>query len=157
MKEISAIASGKGGVGKSTLSAGIGAALAMRGERVLLIDGDAGLRSLDFLLGITENLVYDAADIADGRVEPMNAVYASPVCDGLFLLPAPTGKPLPPRMTSAIATVLSRHFDRVLIDCPAGVGSSFLSAVAPAKSAFLVATADPVSVRSAAIVRTALE
>lgn len=157
MENISAIASGKGGVGKSTLTAGIGAALAARGERVLLIDGDAGLQSLDHLLGLSEQLVYNACDIADGRIDPLKAVYSVPKYDGLFLLSAPLGKPLHPKMMSAITTVLARHFDRVLIDCPAGVGSNLISSVAPAREIFLVATSDPISVRSAAIVKNQLE
>ena len=86
------ITSGKGGVGKSTITAGLGLALAARGRRVLLIDGDAGLGCLDHMLGVTEHMVFDIADVVSGRAEPMKAVYSCPFSDGLFLLPAPRGK-----------------------------------------------------------------
>ena len=156
MAHVIAVA-GKGGVGKSTLCAGIGAALAMRGARVLLVDGDAGLRSLDYMLGVTEGMVYDAGDVANGRIDPSGAVYASPDFAGLYMLPAPMGKPLAPTMMSAIVTVLASQFDRVLIDCPAGIGSGLFSAAAPAQEIFLVATVDPISVRSAAEIRRQMQ
>ena len=57
------IASGKGGAGKSSLAAGLGSALVRMGKRVLLIDGDIGLRSLDMILGCAESTVYDWADV----------------------------------------------------------------------------------------------
>ena len=60
---VTVITSGKGGVGKSTVTAGLGAALERRGRRVLLIDMDAGLRSLDFMLGVSCDLVYDLSDV----------------------------------------------------------------------------------------------
>ena len=60
---VTVITSGKGGVGKSTVAAGLGAALERRGRRVLLIDMDAGLRSLDFMLGVSCDLVYDLSDV----------------------------------------------------------------------------------------------
>lgn len=155
MAIVTTIASGKGGVGKSTLCAGLGAALAQMGERVLLIDGDAGLRSLDLLLGVTEALVYDLGDVVERRCRPLEAVYPS-VVPGLSLLSAQPGRPFAPRVMRAVVDSLSPRFDRILIDGPAGIGAGFLSATAPAQSVILVATADAVCVRGTAIVRRTL-
>lgn len=156
MARITAIVSGKGGVGKSTLSAGIGAALARRGERVLLIDCDAGLRSQDVLLGVTERLVFDISDVAAGRCTPEQAIYRCASCPGLSMIAAPLGEPLTPAACRAITLAAAQHYDRVLMDAPAGVGEGFFTAVAPAASAIVVATPDAVSVRSGNVVREAL-
>lgn len=83
------ITSGKGGVGKSTAAVGLGRALASRGRRVLLVDCDAGLRSLDRMTGTEENLVFDISDVVFGRCSPAEAIYPCASCHGLFLLPAP--------------------------------------------------------------------
>ena len=157
MANIMAVVSGKGGVGKSTLTAGIGAALTKRGQRVLLMDCDAALRSLDVLLGVTERLVFDVSDVAEGRCTPSQAVYECASCPGLYMVAAPLGKPLLPRVSRAVTQTLAEGFDWVLIDAPAGVGSGFVSAVAPAQQAIVVATPDAVSVRSAGVARIALE
>lgn len=84
------ITSGKGGVGKSTLAVGLGRALAQRGRRVLLVDCDAGLRSLDRMTGTEENLVFDIADVVFARCSPAEAIYPCGGAEGLFLLPAPS-------------------------------------------------------------------
>ncbi len=62
------VASGKGGTGKTSFTAGVGAALSQRGHRVLLIDGDCGLRNLDIVLGMSDRVVYSFADVAGGAV-----------------------------------------------------------------------------------------
>ena len=88
MGAVTVITSGKGGVGKSTISVGLGAALARRGRRVLLVDGDAGLRSLDHMLNVDSKLVFDISDIILGNCEPIRAIYSCEI-PGLFLLSAP--------------------------------------------------------------------
>ncbi len=145
------ITSGKGGVGKSTITAGLGLALAARGRRVLLIDGDAGLGCLDHMLGVTEHMVFDIADVVSGRAEPMKAVYSCPFSDGLFLLPAPAREDdvISPDIMKQLVSVLARYYDHVLIDSPAGVGGGFLSAAASAQRAMIVTTPDPICVRNA--------
>ncbi len=153
---IMAMGSGKGGVGKSTLSAGIGAALARAGERVLLIDCDAGLRSLDIMLGVTEQLVFDLSDVAEERCDPTEAIYECPACPGLSVVAATPLRPLRPDVCCAVTEELALGFDRVIMDAPAGIGSGFASAIAPAGSALIVATPDAVSVRSGTAVRRAM-
>lgn len=174
------ITSGKGGVGKSTASVGLGRALAARGRRVLLVDCDAGLRGLDRLSGAEDDLVYDISDVVFGRCSPAQAIYpcmmqdtpeggaknAAPPQDsaeetsqGLFLLPAPVhveDMVRPPVMRQLIP-LLKRYYDHVLLDSPAGVGMGFQSAACAADRALVLCGPDPVSVRSAASVRQLLE
>lgn len=158
MNSIIVITSGKGGVGKSTLSVSLGTALAARGRRVLLIDGDAGLSSLDLMLGIAERRVFDIADVISGAAEPDKAVYASAFEPNLFLLPAPGTEEdvVSPDIMRQFVEVLCRYYDHVLIDSPAGVGQGFLSAAAAAGKALVVATPDPVCLRDAAQTRLRL-
>ena len=83
------VASGKGGTGKSTLSVMLGARLAAAGGKVLLIELDSGLRSVDIIAGVYGKTVYDIADVLSGRCEGAKAVVASPVYPGLSVISAP--------------------------------------------------------------------
>ncbi len=158
MDSVTVITSGKGGAGKSTVTAGLGFALAMRGKRVLLIDGDAGLGCLDHILGVSERRVFDIADVVSGAAEPGRAVYACPFSQNLFLLPAPQTEEdvVSPDIMRELVSIFSRYYDHVLIDSPAGVGQGFLSASASAKRALLIATPDPVCLRDTAQTRLRL-
>ncbi|MGI6256047.1 MAG: P-loop NTPase [Acutalibacter sp.] len=153
------ITSGKGGVGKSTVTVGLGRALAQRGRRVLLVDCDAGLRSLDRMTGAEENLVFDMADVVFARCSPAEAIYPCGEAQGLFLLPAPSlGEDLiRPGVMKKLVPLLTQYYDHVLLDSPAGVGSGFRSAAAGADRALVVCSPDPVCVRSAASVRELLK
>lgn len=158
---VTVITSGKGGVGKSTVSTGLGCALAKNGNRVLLIDGDAGLRSLDAMLGIDKELVFDICDVVNGNCEPIKAIYSCQEytgCGNLFLLPAPAleENTVNPGIMKQLVPVLARYYDHVLIDCPAGIGKGFLSAVAAADRALVVSTPDRVCVRDSDKVRQRL-
>jgi septum site-determining protein MinD len=159
MDKVTVITSGKGGAGKSTVTAGLGAALAARGRRVLLIDGDAGLGCLDHMLGVSERRVFDIADVVSGAAEPDKAVYVSSFSPNLFLLPAPETEEdvVSPDIMRELVSTFSRYYDHVLIDSPAGVGQGFLSAVASARRAMLVTTPDPVCLRDVAQTRRHLE
>lgn len=159
MEKVTVITSGKGGAGKSTITAGLGAALAARGRRVLLIDGDAGLGCLDHMLGVAERRVFDIADVVSGAAEPDKAVYVSSISPNLFLLPAPETEEdvVSPDIMRELVDTFARYYDHVLIDSPAGVGQGFLSAVASARRAMLVATPDPVCLRDTAQTRLHLE
>lgn len=159
MDSVTVITSGKGGVGKSTVTASLGEALAARGKRVLLIDCDAGLGSLDHMLGILDHRVFDIADVVSGAVEPQKAVYQSAYEPNLFLLSAPGTEEdvVSPAVMRQLVAVLSRYYDHVLIDSPAGIGQGFLSAAAAARRALVVATPDPVCLRAAARTRQSLQ
>ena len=158
MGAVTVITSGKGGVGKSTISAGLGTALARRGRRVLLIDGDAGLRSLDHMLSVSEQLVFDISDVIAGNCEPIRAIYPCEQEPGLFLLPAPSQeeRTVRPALMRRLVPILARFYDHVLIDCPAATGLTFYSAIAAADRALVVATPDPVCLRDCDKVRLLL-
>lgn len=152
------ITSGKGGVGKSTVAVGIGRALADRGRRVLLMDCDAGLRSLDRMTGVDENLVFDSADVVHGRCAPLDAIYPVRDTEGLFLLPAPScaQDEISPGVMKKLVPMLKEYYDYVLLDSPAGLGNGFCSAACCADRALIVCSPDPVCVRGTGIVRDML-
>ena len=85
MNNTFATVSGKGGVGKSTFSVGLGLAFARLNKRVLLVDLDAGLRCLDLMLGVDEAAVFDLSDILNGK-EIASAVYPCEINENLFLI-----------------------------------------------------------------------
>ncbi len=149
MKDIIVIASGKGGTGKSTVAVGLGTALAHEGSRVLLIDCDSGMRGLDIMLGVTQNLVFDIADAVSGSCTVENTVYPCPDKKGLFLMPAPLNAydEVAPQILGQLVEGVADIFDYVLIDSPAGVGSGFEAAAFPAKRALVVVNTEPTSIR----------
>lgn len=154
MSQITVITSGKGGAGKSTVTAGLGYALSRRMGRVLLIDADAGLRSLDLMLGVAGNTMYDLADVFAGRCEPVRAIYSSPVFRNVFVLPAPIQleEMCTPDEMRSLCKGLASYYDQVIIDCPAGLGRGFETAVAAADRAMVVSTPDMVCARDAQII-----
>jgi len=89
MTKIIVIASGKGGTGKTSLAAGVGAALARREQKVLVVDGDSGLRNLDIVLGMSDRVVFSFADVASGMIPLTEAAAHHPDLEKLFLLTAP--------------------------------------------------------------------
>ena len=84
-----AVVSGKGGTGKTSFTAGVGAALNLSGKKVLCVDCDIGLRNLDLALGLTDRALMDFTDVAQGRCSLEEAVVEHPLLPGLFLLTAP--------------------------------------------------------------------
>lgn len=153
------ITSGKGGVGKSTAAVGLGRALSRRGRRVLLVDCDAGLRSLDRMTGTEENLVFDISDVVYGRCAPAEAIYPCAGSEGLFLLPAPSlGEDrIRPGIMRKLIPLLKRYYDYVLLDSPAGVGDGFRAAACAADRALIVCSPDPVCIRGVNSVRGLLQ
>lgn len=149
MGQILVVASGKGGVGKSTVSCFLGCALARRGKKVLLIDCDAGLRSMDLMLGVGDEMVYDLSDVLLSNCEIVKAIYPVSAQENLFLLPAP----LSVKFTyvyedlNRLLKGLSFYYDYVLLDCPAGVGGGFFAAANCASTVLVVVTPDPVCIR----------
>ena len=123
--QVVAIASGKGGVGKSTIAAGIAASLTSLGRRVLLIDCDAGLRNLDLMLGIADLGVYNLADVLAGRRAVAEAAVRHPNYPNLYFISASTEVD-DPLMTEqnmqALLAQTAEQFDQIILDCPAGAG-----------------------------------
>ena len=86
MSKIIAVTSGKGGTGKSTVCAGIGYTLAKQGHRTLIIELDFGLRCLDIIFGVEENIRYDLGDVLSGKKTALEAVAQIPMASNLNIL-----------------------------------------------------------------------
>ncbi len=149
MGQVLVVTSGKGGTGKTTLCAGIASSLARRGQQVLCIDGDIGLRNLDIALGMSDTATVSFIDVIEGRCALEDAPRHRAMT-GLVLLTAPV----------SAGDAACEGFDRmlrqarlqfgwVLIDAPAGIGSGFELATAFADRALVVSGADPASLRDA--------
>jgi len=152
MARIIVVTSGKGGVGKTTVTANIGTALAMLGKRVLAIDTDIGLRNLDMILGLENRIVYDIVDVVEGNVPPEKAFVKDKRGLPLYLLPAAqtkTKEAVKPEQLQEIVEVIESEFDYILLDSPAGIESGFKTAATPAKEALVVVNPEVSSVRDA--------
>jgi septum site-determining protein MinD len=146
------ICSGKGGVGKTTLTANLGIALARLGARTAVLDADFGLRNLDLLLGLENRIVFTAQEVLAGSCRLEQALVKHKQEPKLALLPA--GNPrmlewLTPNDMRRIAQLLGERFDYVLIDAPAGIEGGFRNAMAAAKEAIVVTTPEVSAVRDA--------
>ncbi len=149
MSKVIVLASGKGGTGKSSVCVGLAISLAKRNNNVLLIDCDCGMRGLDLLLGIEDELVFDASDIVKGSCNYSAAVYKQQAIAGLYLLPAPfeSEDEISPGVMKQLVFELKPHYDYVLIDSPAGVGSPFVAAAVAADTALAVVNTEPAGMR----------
>lgn len=158
MGRIFAVTSGKGGVGKSTLSAGLALCFCRLGRRVLLVDMDEGLRCLDLMLGVDGNIVFDLADVLMGTAELGDAVSTVPDFPGLSLIPAPAkcGQ-IDLFSLTGFAGRAQNEFDITIFDFPAGIDFSLYSALPPDALFLTVSNPDPVSVRDCAAVSAQLE
>jgi septum site-determining protein MinD len=151
MGQVILVTSGKGGSGKSTLTVNCGVALAESDKKVLLIDADIGLRSLDLMLGVSDIVVYDLNDVLSGRCEPVKAIMNTSI-NNLQLLPAPQStvtEDIEGNEMKRLCKGLSHYYDYVIIDSPAGIGQSTITAAMGCDRAIVVATADPVCIRDA--------
>lgn len=152
MGEAIVITSGKGGVGKTTTTANIGAGLAQAGQKVALIDADIGLRNLDVVMGLENRIVYDLVDVVEGFAKLKTALIKDKRFDNLYLLPAAQTRDktaVSPEQMRDLVGELKQEFDFVLIDCPAGIEQGFKNAVAGSDKAVVVATPEVSSVRDA--------
>ncbi|MDO4245426.1 septum site-determining protein MinD [Deinococcus sp. VB343] len=148
------VTSGKGGVGKTTTTANIGAALARLGEKVVVIDVDVGLRNLDVVMGLESRVVFDLVDVLEGKCRMNQALIRDKRVENLHLLPASQTRDkdaLDPEVFKEVVKGLMEEegFDRVLIDSPAGIESGFRTAAAPAEGALVVVNPEVSSVRDA--------
>lgn len=150
--EVIVITSGKGGVGKTTTTASIGAALALKGKRVLVVDSDIGLRNLDVILGLENRIVFNLVDVAKNVCKPAQAIIKSKKSNNLYLLPASQTDDKDVISEEEIRTVLDhyrREFHFILVDSPAGIEQGFRNACAGADSALIVTTPEVPAIRDA--------
>ena len=146
------VTSGKGGVGKTTATASIGAALALEGNRVAVIDMDIGLRNLDVVLGLENRIVFNIVDVVNERCKLSQASIRDRRIENLFLIPASQSDNKDVLTTSGVeraAVQLKKEFDYILMDSPAGIERGFENSVVAADEALVVCTPDVSSVRDA--------
>ncbi len=159
MGELIAIASGKGGTGKTSICAGLATALAEMGEKVLCIDCDVGLRNLDISLGISQEGAVSFLDVLQGRFG-LDAAFRHPHYENLYFLTAPMNCPADSIESAAFSGLLQQAreiFSYVLLDAPAGVDAGFRLAARNADRVLLVCGADPASIRDASLTSQVLE
>lgn len=152
MGEVIVITSGKGGVGKTTTTANLGAGLAKMGKKVVLIDTDIGLRNLDVVLGLENRIVYNLVDVVEGNCRIRQALIKDKRYEGLYLLPSAQTRDktsVNPDQMKKLADELRDEFDYVIMDCPAGIEQGFQNAIAGANSALVVTTPEMSAVRDA--------
>ena len=146
------ITSGKGGVGKTTATANIGTGLAMRGQKVVVVDTDIGLRNLDVVMGLENRIVYDLVNVIEGTCKAHQAMIRDKNSPELYLIPAAQTRDkssIDPEQLRELCVQLEQEFDYVLMDCPAGIEQGFKNAVAAAKEAIIVTTPEVSSIRDA--------
>ncbi len=143
------VASAKGGVGKSTLTVGLGKNLAENGKKTLLIDMDIGVRSLDLLLNVAENTVYNWGDVLLNNCDPFKAVIN--ISPNLALLPAPISlnEEFKTADIKSLISFYKNYYEFILLDAPAGIETGFLLSVKASDNCIIVSTPDPISIRAA--------
>lgn len=146
------ITSGKGGVGKTTATANLGVALALSGQRVVVVDSDIGLRNLDVVMGLENRIVYDIVDVTEGHCRLRQALIRDKRVEELYLMPAAQTRDktaVSPEDMVQLCDQMREDFDFVLIDSPAGIEQGFRNAIAPADKVLIVTTPEVAAVRDA--------
>lgn len=152
MGEIIVVTSGKGGVGKTTTTANVGAGLALMEKKVLVIDTDLGLRNLDVVMGLENRIVYNLVDVIEGKCRLNQAIIKDKRYENLYLLPSAQTKDksaVSPEQMMKLTSELRDEYDFVLLDCPAGIEQGFQNAIAGADRALVVTTPEVSAIRDA--------
>lgn len=146
------VTSGKGGVGKTTVAAAMAESLARRGERVILVDADFGLNSLDVACGVEGRVLYDISDVIEGKCRGKQALIPHPKTPNLHLLTSRRldfEKYVSAQALKAVLDGLQAEFDYIFVDSPAGIGDGFHRAVAPCEEAIVVTEPHICAIRDA--------
>lgn len=150
--KIIVVTSGKGGVGKTTATSSIGAALALEGKRVAIVDMDIGLRNLDVVMGLENRIVFNIVDVAQGRCKIDQAAIRDRRIENLFLIPASQSDNKDVLTTAGVERVcddLRQKFDYIIMDSPAGIEKGFQNSIVGADEALVICTPDVSAVRDA--------
>jgi septum site-determining protein MinD len=150
MGKVIVVTSGKGGVGKTTSSAALGAALAQNGDRVVVVDFDVGLRNLDLVMGAERRVVYDLVNVIQGEAKLTQALIRDKRVETLYLLPASQTRDkdnLTPEGVEKVIAALKNAFDWVICDSPAGIERGATLAMRHADIAVVVTNPEVSSVR----------
>ena len=150
MAKVVVVTSGKGGVGKTTTTAALGAALAQTGDKVVVVDFDVGLRNLDLVMGAERRVVFDLINVAKGEANLSQALIRDRRVDSLYLLAASQTRDkdaLTEEGVGAVIADLRERFDWVICDSPAGIERGATLAMRFADLAVVVANPEVSSVR----------
>ena len=152
MSEVIVITSGKGGVGKTTATANLGAGLAGMNFKTVVIDTDIGLRNLDVVMGLENRIVYNMVDVVEGNCRLKQALIRDKRYPCLYLLPSAQTRDksaVTPEQMIKLTGDLREQFDYILLDCPAGIEQGFQNAIAGADRAIVVTTPEVSAIRDA--------
>lgn len=152
MAKIIVVTSGKGGVGKTTSSAALGTAIALRGFKTVIIDFDVGLRNLDLILGCERRVVYDLINVIHGEATLNQALIKDKRVDSLYILPASQTRDKDALTQVGVQKVLEdldkeHQFDYIICDSPAGIEKGAMLAMYFADEAIVVTNPEVSSVR----------
>jgi septum site-determining protein MinD len=150
MAKVLVVTSGKGGVGKTTSTAALGAALAQGGQNVVVVDFDVGLRNLDLVMGAERRVVYDLINVVQGDAKLPQALIRDKRLDTLSLLPASQTRDKDALTEDGVSRVmgeLREKFDWVICDSPAGIERGAQLAMRHADVAVVVTNPEVSSVR----------
>lgn len=159
MAHIISVTSGKGGSGKSSVSVGLATSLARNGRKVIIVELDIGLRCVDIMLGLENNVVYDLGDIVSGNCSVQDAILSSERRGVLDYIAAPINISSQFDFDRVVKSLqsLKMRYDYVIVDTPAGLGLSILSVKNLADLAIIVATPDPICIRDGEKVAALME
>jgi septum site-determining protein MinD len=150
MAKVLVVTSGKGGVGKTTSTAALGAALAQAGENVVVVDFDVGLRNLDLVMGAERRVVYDMINVIQGDAKLAQALIRDKRIDNLSLLPASQTRDKDALTDEGVAKIIEQlreKFDWIICDSPAGIEKGAMMAMRYADIAVVVTNPEVSSVR----------
>src|SRR5262252_4648716 len=150
MAKVLVVTSGKGGVGKTTSTAALGAALAQAGQKVAVVDFDVGLRNLDLVMGAERRVVFDLINVIQGVVKLPQALIRDKRIERLSLLAASQTRDKDALTEEGVARVIAalrEKFDWIICDSPAGIERGATLAMRHADAAIVVANPEVSSVR----------
>lgn len=150
MAKVLVVTSGKGGVGKTTTTAALGAALAQRGDKVVVVDFDVGLRNLDLVMGAERRVVFDLINVAQGVAKLPQALIRDKRLENLWLLPASQTRDKDALTEEGVRNVIAElrtRFDWIICDSPAGIERGATMAMRFADEAVIVTNPEVSSVR----------